>query len=517
MLLLLSIFCISTALANPLLGDEQCAKGSAFWCQNLKTAVNCGALKHCQQTVWNKPTVKSIECDLCKQVITLVGNFIKENGTETELLSYLEKACSLMPDPSMASQCKQLVDEYYPVIMALVKEELENPEAVCRALQLCKSLQQELVNQELQTNKITEADFSEFVPPFVANVPLLLFPQGESETQESTPETQSNGDVCQDCVTFITDVQAEVKSNTTFVNSMIEQIMKQCDNLQEMAEMCKQYIKLYSSMVIQMLVDQNPRGLCTKAGFCQSMPLVSLLPAKVLKAAEVVQAAELAPAQNLPKTKASPVCEVCKLAIAEVDKLLENNRTKENVINALKKVCSILPSSIAAECEDFVTQYGDAVIELIVQEVAPDSVCSILGLCSSRKRVNLERINLAQVKSGELCQVCKSLVMYLDTFLGKNATQAEIEAALEKVCNFLPDTMKDQCDQIIEEYGPVLLQLLIQMMDPEFVCTKLSLCAVRMNLLGAEKCSWGPSYWCSNMETASKCNAIEHCKRHVWN
>lgn len=25
-------------------------------------------------------------------------------------------------------------------------------------------------------------------------------------------------------------------------------------------------------------------------------------------------------------------------------------------------------------------------------------------------------------------------------------------------------------------------------------------------LLGTEKCVWGPSYWCQNMETAARCN-----------
>lgn len=42
---------------------------------------------------------------------------------------------------------------------------------------------------------------------------------------------QANSDVCDDCVKFITDIQAEAKKNTTFVNSLIEQLESQCELL----------------------------------------------------------------------------------------------------------------------------------------------------------------------------------------------------------------------------------------------------------------------------------------------
>lgn len=47
------------ALASPVLGLRECTRGSAVWCQNVKTASDCGAVQHCLQTVWNKPAVVS--------------------------------------------------------------------------------------------------------------------------------------------------------------------------------------------------------------------------------------------------------------------------------------------------------------------------------------------------------------------------------------------------------------------------------------------------------------------------
>ena len=35
-------------------------------------------------------------------------------------------------------------------------------------------------------------------------------------------------------------------------------------------------------------------------------------------------------------------------------------------------------------------------------------------------------------------------------------------------------------------------------------------------LLGAEKCTWGPSYWCQGLKESSECSATKHCIRKYW-
>lgn len=41
-----------------------------------------------------------------------------------EILGYLEKACQIIPDEGLAAECKEMVDNYYPVLMGIIKGEL---------------------------------------------------------------------------------------------------------------------------------------------------------------------------------------------------------------------------------------------------------------------------------------------------------------------------------------------------------------------------------------------------------
>lgn len=47
------------ALTSPVQDLRTCSGGSAVLCRDVKTAVDCKAVKHCQQMVWNKPTAVS--------------------------------------------------------------------------------------------------------------------------------------------------------------------------------------------------------------------------------------------------------------------------------------------------------------------------------------------------------------------------------------------------------------------------------------------------------------------------
>ncbi|XP_067996415.1 prosaposin isoform X1 [Melanerpes formicivorus] len=518
---------LAAAVASPLLWQKECTKGPEVWCQNIRTASQCGALKHCQQNVWSKPTVNSIPCDLCKELVTVADKVLKDNGTEDEIRSYLEKTCEFLRDESLVSECKEIVDSYLPVIMDMIKEELDKPEVVCSALALCQSLQKQLaamkLQKHLQSNKIPELDFSELASPFMANVPLLLYPQDKPKQK-----SKGTGDVCQDCIQLVTDVQEAVRSNSTFVKSLVAHAKEECDRLGPgMSDMCKSYISEYSDLAIQMMMHMQPKDICAMVGFCpsvKSVPLQTLVPAQVIHEVKM-ETVEKASAQE----KALSLCEICETMVKEVTGLLESNKTEEEIVHEMEVVCYLFPRSVKDQCKDFIDVYGQALIDMLLEATNPEAVCVMLKCCAANKPPQQP---VAVKPADGFCDICKMVVAYADKELEKNATTAEIEALLEKVCHFLPQSVSDQvrlssvstsainvqCVQFVEQYEPVVVQLLAEVMDPTFVCTKLGVCeSAKEPLLGDDACVWGPGYWCKNMETAAQCNAVDHCKRHVWN
>uniref|UniRef100_A0AAZ3S2R8 Prosaposin n=1 Tax=Oncorhynchus tshawytscha TaxID=74940 RepID=A0AAZ3S2R8_ONCTS len=505
-MLYLALFFISAAVATPLLGTEQCARGPPYWCHNVKTASICGAVVHCQQNVWNQPQMKSVPCDLCKEVLIVVDQLLKDNATEGEILGYLEKACALVPDKNLSAECKELVDSYYPILMGIITGELEDPQVACGAMGLCDSQQAALArlaklksNQipQLTSNEIPQVDLAQRVAPFLLNVPGLLYPQAQDNTKQEPAAAQETGDVCEDCVKFITDTQEEAKSNSTFVNSLIEQIQDQCDLLGPgISDLCKQYVSQYAPLIVQQLMsmEQQPKDVCTFAGFC-SADVKSSVPMMKLVAAKTIPAVKLVPAIKMEAVKPAT----------------------QDVVRAVEKVCAVLPSSLSVQCKDLIEAYGQAIIELLVQEADPKTICTVLGLCKDASRAFIPVLNMARVEAGGFCEVCKLAVQYIDGILEQNATEAQIEDAVRKVCSFVPETVRSECDQLVEQYEPMLVQLLLQMLDPDFVCMKLGVCPEAVQrLLGMEQCSWGPAFWCKDMDSAKRCNAVAHCRRHVW-
>lgn len=65
----------------------------------------------------------------------------------------------------------------------------------------------------------------------------------------------------------------------------------------------------------------------------------------------------------------------------EVDNILKENRSREVIENVLKMVCFKFFVIISQECIDFVNQYVDFVINLLIQEGDLKIVCKVLNLC----------------------------------------------------------------------------------------------------------------------------------------
>ncbi|XP_072916662.1 prosaposin-like isoform X2 [Hemitrygon akajei] len=388
---LLVVLCLSPVLSSSELKNAQCAQGPGYYCQDLKSALQCGTVQHCFQTKWREPNEAADLCEMCKKFLGEVVTMLKEKAVQDAVKDALHKGCSLIPIKSFADQCNEYVDAYLPLAFQFIESELK-PEMVCSALGLCKSLSQ-FPQQEVRSNAIPEQQ-----PSLAHLLPSRLYPASRIPQQE---------------------------------------------------------------------------------GFSQL-----------------------------------PQCELCLLIVEKLLSMLPEEKTESAIIHLLDEICSHLPESVSKECKDFVDKYGREVIEMLINRIAPQTVCMTLHLCIATDAESSEQ--MYELQDSISCDTCENMVHHL-RLAQKNGS--EVDTLLEKSCKSLSGTQRSLCENFVHSYKPELSKMLQKSQEEKDICGELSICVRKktVHLLGENKCTWGPAYWCKDRETATKCHAVEHCKNHVWN
>ena len=149
--------------------------------------------------------------------------------------------------------------------------------------------------------------------------------------------------------------------------------------------------------------------------------------------------------------------------------------------HALEKVCDLLPSTLRTDCDDFVQFYGDKIIDTVLQGVGPKVICTFLGLCAGEAK-------LAAPASSIERNLCKDVLACVKQIVGENTTEKYIVDALDKVCNFLPAPLKDECDVFVKQYGSEVVQLIDNDIDPQKICNELNSVPPAASLLLHGRC-----------------------------
>jgi saposin len=70
----------------------------------------------------------------------------------------------------------------------------------------------------------------------------------------------------------------------------------------------------------------------------------------------------------------------------------------------------------------------------------------------------------------------------LSNYIHEKSTEEEIEQSLQKVCNQMPSTLQKQCHELIDNYSPSIIAVLIDHFDVSTICRKLNLCTKQMKV-----------------------------------
>merc|ERR1712002_1353574 len=74
-------------------------------------------------------------------------------------------------------------------------------------------------------------------------------------------------------------------------------------------------------------------------------------------------------------------CQACMYVMGYIDSYLSGDETEQEIIDIMGKVCTKLPASVSSKCNLMVTMFGKQIVDAIVNELAPNTICPAIGMC----------------------------------------------------------------------------------------------------------------------------------------
>ena len=277
-------------------------------------------------------------CVLCEYVITTLDSMLEDKTNKDEIKASLEKLCSLLPS-SVEKQCDTFVSTYTDLIIDMLTKDV-SPEMICTNLGLCKS------SGNIVQHRVDLVRLEAQKKPYCALCEMVIT-QLEQMLEDKTNE-------------------AEIEQALDVVcTALSAPVHKQCEKM----------VAKYTEKIIAMFVaEYTPEMLCGELALCVNNDINTNNIHLVDFDSDEVTAGE------------TIGCEICEFAMTIVDQHLTNPSTVDEVERMVQFLCSYLPGTIADKCEEFVDQWGQKVIDLIVQdELNPSEVCGqIMPECSSQ-------------------------------------------------------------------------------------------------------------------------------------
>ncbi|BBN09637.1 phytepsin [Marchantia polymorpha subsp. ruderalis] len=103
---------------------------------------------------------------------------------------------------------------------------------------------------------------------------------------------------------------------------------------------------------------------------------------------------------------------------------------------------------VSEECKMVVEQYGEMIIEMLMQQMAPGKICAQAGVCFDQSTAGISEPHIESVLDKDVeskpvgddvaCAVCQMAVVWVQNQLRNNRTKESIQNYLNDICEHLP-------------------------------------------------------------------------------
>jgi len=197
---------------------------------------------------------ESVECSVCTYLVGYAEQYVKENRTETQILSALDDVCKALGIQSWVKECQTMVNAEGPMIIDLL-EKAENPDTICSQIGFCSSA------SRVKVNAVVVAAQKPAQKPVVA--------AQKPQVPPSFPATPSTTE-CTLCETLVGQAE-QLLLQTKTENEIIHDLLKVCTAIpvKSVSQTCSSIVSADGAAIIQYLVQQYPpAALCTTLKLC---------------------------------------------------------------------------------------------------------------------------------------------------------------------------------------------------------------------------------------------------------
>jgi len=465
--------------------------------------------------VWTPPAKDDdLECDFCKQLVDHLRTWLTANTTRDEFHKVLTGLCQ--QTGKYKQECIGLADQYAGPLYDLLIEGMD-PEEVCKQIGVCpssikgrvklygsatnaspiwtllsvennKDIQKLVPGERLTGDDEKNSHRPDFTYPMMKLEPgedLIGNDEKNAILLETNKIEKPVGDILPTCplCTFTVHKLIELIGKNRSKESIDHATESVCYVIpSRYKEQCLTFMREYGDKVVEMiLIDGSAHEICAAIHLC----LFSPKPAQPQKPPKIIVDSFLPFERYVPqvlvtkkKVESKQTCTLCEFVMTQLDSMLKDNSTEEEIRDTVEHVCDYLPKTVKDQCRAFVEEYGDMVINYLSQSLDPKEICTELKLCDATGVVDIE-LPAGQVEDKlklDRCELCILLADYLSAFLEDPNVDTSVEKVIEKVCPLLPKDYTNDCKNMIEDYGAYILSLLAQETDKGKVCTTINLC-----------------------------------------
>lgn len=263
-----------------------------------------------------------LECLLCKRIVNIILNELKDNRTEDAIVAALDHVCQLFPK-ARRDECQSFVERYTDELIHILTEETD-PEMACTLLGVCmpKSVRDSLPTHEQEDNSKETISWVEIQPAMEVKA-------------DSSNVDESKSKYCFECELVMHFIQQEMYDSKS--EEQIEEFIqtKVCDKVKVLSlkETCDTFVREYGPMIIQLIAQRvfDPTVVCQKE--------LKICPNHT----KSVVSEDISPTTE--SVSPSRKCSICISIVEKLDLILEDDIVEKETAQFIEHSCAALPKS----------------------------------------------------------------------------------------------------------------------------------------------------------------------------